>query len=391
MHPLQESASHTTRRQFLGQTGVGLAALATLLNGESHADSSTSLRGEGGLPSLPHFAPRAKRVIYLFQSGAPSQLDLFDHKPMLNDQRGEDLPDSIRQGQRLTGMTATQDSFPIAPSIFKFKQHGEGGASVSELLPHTARVVDQLCFIKSIHTQAINHDPAITYFQTGNQLAGRPSIGAWISYGLGSLNLDLPTFVAIVSQGSGRAGQPLYERLWGSGFLPGKYQGVKFRNVGDPVLYLSDPQGLSRQARRRILDDLSQLNALNLERFGDPEIQTRIAQYELAFRMQSSVPELTDVSGEPEHIFNLYGSDARTPGTFHIHKAILPHFIGKQCSCISLWCMAMLKGTSRSIYEDGSITSFNHRTRIYNTTVGAFWRSIWYEGGPDTPLKVPSV
>ena len=315
MHPLRENSLNTTRRQFLAQSGIGLAALTTLMNGELRA-APTPPEGQAGLPSLPHFAPRAKRVIYLFQSGAPSQLDLFDYKPHLANRRGEELPDSIRQGQRLTGMTATQESFPIAPSIFKFKQHGDCGAWVSELLPHTAGMVDQLCFIKSIHTQAINHDPAITYFQTGNQLAGRPSIGAWIAYGLGSLNLDLPTFVAMVSQRAGPAGQPLYDRLWGSGFLPTKYQGVKFRSVGDPVLYLSNPQGVNRKARRRILDDLAQLNALNLDRFGDPEISTRIAQYELAFRMQSSVPELTDVSGEPDHVFDLYGSDARTPGTY---------------------------------------------------------------------------
>ncbi len=255
-------------------------------------------------------------MIYLFQSGAPSQMDLFDHKPKLKDLRGQELPDSIRRGQRLTGMTASQSSFPVAPSRFKFARRGESGAWVSELLPHTARVADELCFIKSMHTEAINHDPAITFFQTGAQLAGRPSMGAWLSYGLGSENADLPAFVAMVSQGSGRSGQPLYDRLWGSGFLPTRYQGVKFRSTGDPVLYLSNPRGLDDATRRRMLDDLGRLNELKLKRTGDPEIATRIAQYEMAYRMQTSVPELTDTSGEPQHVFDLYGEAARQPGTY---------------------------------------------------------------------------
>lgn len=296
-----------SRRQFLGQLGAGTAALAALL-----ADDSTL----GATAPLPHFPPRAKRVIYLFQSGAPSQLDLFDHKPQLAKRHKQELPDSIREGQRLTAMTATQSSFPVAPSIFRFAQHGECGRWISELLPHTARHVDDLCFVKSMHTEAINHDPAITFFQTGSQLAGRPSMGAWISYGLGSLNDDLPTFVAMVSRGSAAAGQPLYDRLWGSGFLPTRYQGVKFRSVGDPVLYLSNPAGVDRSTRRRMLDDLAQLNGLSLEKYGDPEIRTRIAQYEMAFRMQSSVPELTDLSDEPEYVFEEYGEASKKPGTY---------------------------------------------------------------------------
>jgi hypothetical protein len=290
------------RRAFCG---LGIAALASLLNEELRA------------AEMPHFAAKAKRVIYLFQSGAPSQMDLFDHKPKLLDLRGTELPDSIRQGQRLTGMTATQDHFPVAPSIFRFAQQGKCGAWVSELLPHTARVVDELCFVKSMHTEAINHDPAITFFQTGAQLAGRPSIGAWLSYGLGSENRDLPAFVALVSQGSGNpTDQPLYDRLWGSGFLPTKYQGVKFRSAGDPVLSLSNPPGVGDATRRRVLDDLARLNQLKLEEAGDPEIATRIAQYEMAYRMQASVPELTDVSTEPAHVFDLYGPESRKPGTF---------------------------------------------------------------------------
>ena len=301
------------RRQFLRDAGLGLGsmALASLLKRDGMADTLAT-------QSLaPQFAPRAKRVIYLFQSGAPSQMDLFDHKPKLADLRATELPDSVRRGQRLTGMTSKQVSFPIAPSMFRFARHGQSGASVSELLPHTASVADELCFIQSMHTEAINHDPAITFFQTGNQLAGRPSIGSWLAYGLGSENSDLPAFVVMISNGSGNpADQPLYDRLWGSGFLPSRYQGVKFRSIGDPVLYLSNPPGQDSATRRRVLDDLAELNRLKLDEYGDPEIATRISQYELAYRMQSSVPELTDVSQEPEHIFELYGPDARKPGTF---------------------------------------------------------------------------
>ena len=270
----------------------------------------------GGLADVPHFAPKAKRVVYLFQSGAPSQIDLFDYKPELERLRGQDLPDSVRRGQRLTAMTASQTSFPIAPSMFRFQRHGESGTWISELLPHTAEIADRLCVLRSVHTEAINHDPAVTFFQTGAQLAGRPSIGAWISYGLGSENRDLPGFVVMVSAGTGRNGQPLYDRLWGSGFLPTRYQGVKFRSNGDPVLFLSDPDGIDRNARRRFLDDLGQLNQLKYDDFGDPEILTRVSQYEMAFRMQASVPELTDLSNEPDSAFTLYGPDSRKPGTF---------------------------------------------------------------------------
>ncbi|MEJ7638678.1 MAG: DUF1501 domain-containing protein, partial [Singulisphaera sp.] len=309
MDPLLEHRLLQDRRHFFGRAGLGAVALASLL-GEGRSPANEAMRGEsadGGLPGLPHFRPKARRVIYLFQSGAPSQLDLFDDKPKLDDYRGTELPDSIRKGQRLTGMTSTQASFPVAPSRFRFAKHGQSGASVSELLPHTARVVDEMCFIKSMHTEAINHDPAVTFFQTGAALAGRPSIGSWLSYGLGSENRDLPAFVAMISRGSGNPNdQPLYDRLWGSGFLPTKYQGVKFRSVGDPVLFLSNPDGLTPPTRRRMLDDLARLNARKLEESGDPEVATRIAQYEMAYRMQTSVPELIDVSNEPRHIFDLY-------------------------------------------------------------------------------------
>jgi hypothetical protein len=321
MNPLLEHQLLLTRRHFFGRSslGIGVAALAALLDSDHSMAASTGGQQSptGGLAGLPHFRPKAKRVIYLFQSGAPSQMDLFDHKPKLHDLRATELPDSIRMGQRLTGMTATQTSFPIAPSKFKFAQHGKSAAWLSELLPHTAGVADDLCFVKSMYTEAINHDPAITFFQTGAQLAGRPSMGAWVSYGLGSENSDLPAFVAMVSIGSGNpVDQPLYDRLWGSGFLPSKYQGIKFRSVGEPVLYLSNPRGLDAGTRRRMLDDLAKLNQLRLAEAGDPEIATRIAQYELAYRMQASVPELTDLSKEPIHIFNLYGPQARKPGTF---------------------------------------------------------------------------
>lgn len=282
------------------RAALGLPALVYLLNGQTTPAKA-----------------RAKRVIYLFQSGGPSQVDLFDHKPALARMRARELPESVRQGQRLTAMTATQTSFPLAPSIYQFAQHGQSGAWISELMPNLTKVADDLTFVKTLHTEQINHDTAVTFFQTGFQLAGRPSIGSWLAYGLGSENKDLPAFVVMISQGSGNpADQPLYDRLWGSGFLPTKYQGVKFRSVGDPVLHIQDPAGLPREARRRFIDDVAKLNQMQLEETGDPEIATRIAQYEMAFRMQASVPELTDISKEPAATFALYGEDARKPGTF---------------------------------------------------------------------------
>ncbi|HCP11998.1 MAG TPA: sulfatase [Planctomycetaceae bacterium] len=292
------------RRGFLSSgAGVpGLAAVGELLRGRALADQSA--------PPQP---PRAKRLISLFQSGAPSQLDLFDYKPGLSQWAGSELPESVRQGQRLTGMTSTQASFPIAPSMFRFRQRGSSGAWVSDLLPRTAGIADRLCFIRSMHTEAINHDPAITFVQTGAQLAGRPSLGAWLSYGLGSENQDLPAYVAMIS---GTGDQPLYDRLWGSGFLPTRYSGVKFRSQGDPVLYLSNPAGITTDVRRGLLDDLQQLNGVHLQQTGDPEIATRIAQYEMAFRMQTSVPELTDLSNETAATFEMYGEDSRKPGSF---------------------------------------------------------------------------
>lgn len=299
MHPILEGQQLATRRSFFGKAGVGAMALQSLL----------------GANNFPNFAPKAKRVIYLFQHGGPSQLDLFDYKPNLAKLSGTELPDSVRQGQRLTGMTAFQTGFPVAPSVFKFSPQGKSGTYLSELLPHTGKIADDIAVIRSVHTEAINHDPAVTFCQTGFQLAGRPSIGAWISYGLGSENQDLPAFVVMVSQGKGGS-QALADRSWGSGFLLTKYAGVKFRSGTDPVLYLSNPAGYEPAARRRFLDDLAALNEHKLREYQDPEIATRIAQYEMAFKMQTSVPELTDFSKEPDSTFDLYGPDARTPGSY---------------------------------------------------------------------------
>jgi hypothetical protein len=315
MQPLLSLQDQLNRRIFVrGAAGLlGLAACADLAGRKVHA----APKANAGLATLPHHTPKAKRVIYLFQSGAPSQMDLFDPKPQLAARRGEDLPASIRMGQRLTTMTSGQSKFPVAPSIFKFAQHGQSGTWLSELLPHTAGVVDRLAVIRSMYTEAINHDPAITFFQTGNQLAGRPSMGSWIAYGLGSENDDLPAYVVLTSKGSGRPDdQPLYDRLWGSGFLPTKYQGVKFRNAGDPVLYLSNPPGVDRALRRDTLDDLAALNQRKLAASGDPEVATRIAQYEMAFRMQTSVPDLADLSQESAAVLEKYGPDIKRPGSY---------------------------------------------------------------------------
>ena len=311
MDPLREHELMLTRRQLFGRAvnGIGTAALGSLL--------ARNAFGSKGLPGFPNFPPKAKRVIYLHQSGAPSQMDLFDPKPELKQRFAEDLPDSIRRGQRLTGMTSNQKKFPVAPSVYKFAQYGKAGTWMCELLPHTAKIADDICVVKSLFTEAINHDPAITFIQTGSQVAGRPCFGSWVSYGLGCESEDLPAFVVMISRGTGRrVDQPLYDRLWGSGFLPPAYQGVKFRSGGDPVLYLSNPPGVDARVRRSMLDDIKQLNQANLKSFGDPEIASRIEQYEMAYRMQTSVPELTDLKKEPASTFELYGPDAHTPGTY---------------------------------------------------------------------------
>ncbi len=304
-----------TRRHFFGASGAGLGglALSTLLDGSCASPAQAANASGGVIDRLP-FPPRVKRIIYLFQAGGPSQQDLFDYKPLLNKKNGEQMPDFVRSGQRLTGMSAQQASLPLAGSIFKFARHGQSGAWLSELLPNHCEIVDDLCVVKSMFTEAINHDPAITFFQTGSQIAGRPSMGAWLSYGLGSMNDDLPSFIVLVSAGQGD--QPLYARLWGSGFLDSKFQGVQFRPGKDPVLYLSNPDGICRSGRHAMLDKLNELNRHQFERELDPEIESRIAQYEMAFRMQTSVPDVTDLSGESESIYQMYGPDSRKPGTF---------------------------------------------------------------------------
>lgn len=313
--PLSWGMKHN-RRLFLQQAGLGLGsvAMAASTSSDSFAGSATT---EVFQSPTTHFPARAKRVIYLFQSGAPSQFESFDYKPQLDQLHQTELPDSIRMGQRLTGMTSGQSSFPVARSQFKFRQHGQAGTWVSELFPHTASVADDLCVIRSMHTEAINHDPAITFFNTGSQLAGRPSMGAWVAYGLGSLNQNLPTFLVMVSRGTGRAaGQPLYDRLWGSGPLPSRHQGVKLRSGAEPILYLSNPAGCPPELRRHMLDDLGTLNRQTLERSGDPEVATRIEQYELAFRMQTAVPDLLNLDTEPQHVLDKYGPEVQKPGTY---------------------------------------------------------------------------
>jgi hypothetical protein len=308
----RELSSLLTRRHFFGRlaTGLGTTALASVLNPTLFADEPDgSQSGLGALKSL-QYPPKAKRVIYLFMSGGPSHIDLFDYKPKLREFHGTELPASIRMGQRVTGMTSGQKSFPCVAPMFEFKQHGKCGAWVSELLPNLASIADDLAIIKTLNTEAINHDPAITYIQTGHQQPGRPSLGAWLSYGIGSENRQLPAFVVMISQGSGnKTDQPLFSRLWGSGFLPSQHQGVRFRTGKDPVLYLSNPPGIDPQTRRRMVDGVSKLDQMAAQAFGDPEINTRIAQYEMAFKMQTSVPELTDLSKEPKAILDKYGID----------------------------------------------------------------------------------
>ncbi len=315
---INELNQFLTRRQLFGLTakGIGIGALASLLAGDGMA-ATDKPGGLPGLPGLPHFPPKVKRVIYLHQSGGPSQFETWDYKPALEKLHGIELPDSVRNGQRITGMTSGQSSFPCARSIFKFAQHGQSGTWVSELLPHTAKVVDDLTVIRTMNTDAINHDPAITMIQTGFQQPGRPSFGAWASYGLGSDNQNLPSYIVLLSTAHAlNTDQPLFSRLWSSGFLPSNYQGVRLRGGAAPVLYLDDPPGVDKASRRQMLDALGRLNRLKHDAFGDPEIETRITQYEMAYRMQTSVPELTDLSKEPAHVIDSYGPEARKPGTY---------------------------------------------------------------------------
>jgi hypothetical protein len=315
MDPHHEYRQSITRRQFFGRatTGIGVAALSSLLGGESSANAVGAEQNQ----AVHQIAPRAKRVIYLFQSGGPSQMELFDYKPTLERFHGEDLPPSVRQGQRLTTMTSGQSKFPVAASKFAFEQRGKSGLWMSELLPHLGAMADDLCIVRSMHTEAINHDPGMTLLQTGSQQPGRPSFGAWTSYGLGTENENLPGFVVLVSHGSSsRPAQPLRQNLWGTSFLPAEHQGVTLRPAGDPVLYLANPPGIDDRSRRRMLDVVSALNQAQFEEFADPAISARIAQYEMAYRMQFSVPELADISSEPDSILEMYGPEVREAGTY---------------------------------------------------------------------------
>ncbi|GHB60544.1 DUF1501 domain-containing protein [Persicitalea jodogahamensis] len=337
------------RRHFLTKTSLGMGALAlgslfgaNKLFGAGAAGAASQNPGELSedsqeaiLRALPHFAPKAKRVVYLFMSGGPSQLETFDYKPKLNEMFAKQLPDSVRKGQRLTGMSASQSSLPIAPSVYKFAKHGQSQTWVSELMPYTAKVVDDLCIIKSLYTDAINHDPAITFFQTGSQLPGRPSIGSWVSYGLGSDNENLPTFISLVSKNA--SGQPLYARLWGNGFLPTEHQGVQFRSGKDPVLFLNNPEGYDGADRREMLQYLKQLNELQNAPIGDPEVDARIAQYEMAYRMQTSVPEVMDTSDEPDSVFEMYGPDSRDAGTYAANCLLARKLLEKDVKFVQLY------------------------------------------------------
>jgi Protein of unknown function (DUF1501) len=323
MNPLTDNRRHITRRALLGKTatGVGAAAMAYLFGVDGLLGASTAtqpaLVSTGGLPGFPNFAPKAKRIVYMFQNGAPSHVDLFDYKPKLKEWHGKEIPPEIQGGARLSSMTSGQKSKPVLSEITKFAQHGKSGAWVSDFLPEIAKISDDLCFIKSMHTGAVNHAPAITFFLTGAELPGRPSMGSWLSYGLGTMNENLPAFVVMTSRDKeASCGQIFYDFYWGSGFLPSKYQGVKFRGSGDPVLYLSNPDGMSRQVRRGMLDDIAAINELKLKEIGDPEIATRISQYEMAYKMQTSVPELTDLSKEPQSVLDMYGPDVKRQGSY---------------------------------------------------------------------------
>ncbi len=329
--------SYISRRKFLSKTAMGLGAMAlgSLVNPLSARNTTLTNDPLKGILGQPHFHPKVKRIIYLFQSGGPSQLELYDYKPKLRELHGQQLPDSVRQGQRLTGMSAGQSSFPMVGSHYDFAQYGQSGSWISELAPHTAGIADELCFIKSMHTEAINHDPAITFFQTGSQQPGRPSMGSWLSYGLGTDNENLPAFIVLISKNAG--GQPLYARLWGNGFLPSIHQGVQFRSGKDPVLFLNDPQGFDRSDRSQMLYYLSQLQELQLARTGDPELNNQIAQYEMAYRMQMSVPEVVDMKEEPDWVFDMYGEDSRDPGTYAANCILARRLIEKGVKFVQLY------------------------------------------------------
>jgi hypothetical protein len=405
-----------TRRQFFarGARGLGAAALAAMFATDLEAAPAV-VEGQGALPGLPHFAATAKRAIYIHLVGAPPQMDLFDYKPAMKDWYDKDLPESVRRGQRLTTMTSGQSRFPIAPSVFKFQQCGQSGAWLSELLPWTAKIVDDIAIIRTLNTEAINHEPAITFIQTGQQIAGRPCVGSWVAYGLGSMNQDLPTFVVLnASHSHPKAGvQAVSAKLWSSGFLSARYAGVALRSGKDPVLFIQNPDGVPPEMRRRMLDALSELNQIQHEKTGDPETRARIAQYEMAFRMQSSVPELIDLSKEPESVLNLYGEDARTGGTFanscltarrlaergvrfvqiyqrgwDLHRD-LPEVLPAMCKDVDQACYALVKDLKsrgmlrdtlvifggefgRTVYSQGKLTPTNYG-RDHHPRCFSFW------------------
>ncbi len=416
--PIDEAVLMATRRQFFARSarGLGVAALASMLGEEARAAKMTAA---GGLPGLPHFPPKARRAIYLHMVGAPPQIDLLDYKPGMKEWYDKDLPESVRHGQRLTTMTSGQSRFPVAPSVFKFEQHGQSGAWISELLPYTAKMVDDIAIVRSLHTEAINHEPAMTFIQTGNMTAGKPCIGAWIAYGLGSMNQDLPTFVVLNATHSNPKAnvQAISARLWSAGFLSAQYAGVALRSAGDPVLYINNPEGVPPQIRRRMLDALGELNRVQEEKIGDPETRVRIAQYEMAFRMQSSVPELTDLSKEPESVYQMYGEDARKGGTFAnsclmarrlVERGVrfvqiyhrgwdvhgnLPGVLPSQCKDVDQGCWALVQDLKarglledtlviwggefgRTIYSQGKLTPTDygrdHHPRCF---------SLWMAGG----------
>ncbi len=405
MDPLLEFQQNLTRRQLLRNSlrPVGAAALASLLGVQATApaaDGPLSAVANGGLPGLPHVAPKARRIIYLFMCGGPSHIDTFDYHPEIRKLHGQELPDSVRQGQRITTMTSGQSSFPVAAPMFEFKQYGDHGTWVSEILPHTAGIVGDISIVKSVHTEAINHDPAITFINTGAQQPGRPSMGAWVSYGLGNPNRNLPSYIVMISRGPGQK-QALYSRLWGSGFLPSKHQGVALRSGNSPVLYLNDPDGIDSSMRRRMLDRIARLNEEQFQQFGDPETRTRTAQYEMAFRMQTSVPGLMDLSDETSNTLALYGPDVDKPGTFARNCVIarrlaergvpfiqlfhrgwdqhgsLPRLLRGQCESIDHACAGLIKDLKqrgmfddtlvvwggefgRTIYSQGKLTADDH-------------------------------
>jgi hypothetical protein len=392
-HPeLEKLHRSLDRRNFLNKTAMGFGAMA-LQSLLAPAQSFGNTLEQDIMKALPKIAPKAKRVVYLFMSGGPSQFETYDYKPKLKDLFGKELPDSVRKGQRLTGMSANQASLPMVPSMYSFKQHGKSKTWVSDLLPYTAQVVDELCIVKSMFTEQINHDPAITFFQTGHQLPGRPSMGAWLSYGLGSENKNLPSFIVLVSKNAPKD-QPLYARLWGNGFLPSEHQGVQFGSGKDPVLFLNNPEGYDGEDRKEMLDYLAKLNQYQNGNWGDPEVDARIAQYEMAYRMQTSVPEVMDTTNEPEEVFNLYGPDSKDKGSFASNCILARKLLEKDVRFVQLYHQGWdhHSGLPSSIEEQSKLTDratsalivdLKRRGMLEDTLVvwgGEFGRTVYSQG-----------